>query len=191
MRLIFIGPPGAGKGTQAKKICDEYNIPHISTGDMLRLHIRNNTELGKKADEYMSKGELVPDELILDMIRERLKEDDCQKNGFLFDGFPRNIEQKESLDRLLSELNMAVDKVIVIEVNEESLINRLLSRAEKEGRSDDTKDVIENRLNVYKTITSPIIEAYKNEGLVEKVNGEGSIEEIFKRINAVLEKLKR
>lgn len=186
MRLIFIGPPGAGKGTQAKKISEKYSIPHISTGDMLREHRKSGTELGMKAESYMNKGELVPDDVILDMIKDRLSQDDCRKNGFLLDGFPRNLEQKQALDKLLNDIGMSIDKVLVLEVPDDVLTKRLLNRAKKEGRTDDTEDVIKNRLKVYHDITSPIIDSYKNDGLVYTVNGVGDIDDIFGELLKIL-----
>ncbi len=182
MKLVFIGPPGAGKGTQAKIVSMKYNIQHISTGDKLRENIKNGTLIGKKAESYTSKGELVPDEIILDMIKDILNDNSCKTNGFLLDGFPRNLNQKEELDKLLKKMNMPIDKVIVIDVPEKELVERLLLRAEKEGRKDDTKEVIENRLRIYNESTKPIIDSYKKDNLVHFINGLGSVEEISKKI---------
>lgn len=179
MNLIFIGPPGAGKGTQAKILSDKLNIPHISTGDILRSNIREGSDLGRSAEGYVKAGELVPDDLIVTMIKKVLDSDDGR--GFILDGFPRNLEQKMSLDKMLSDINKPIDNVVVIDVPKVNLVDRLLQRAVKEGRSDDTKEVIENRLTVYEESTKPIINAYGD--MVKIVNGVGTIEEISNRIS--------
>ena len=173
MNLILLGPPGAGKGTQAAFIALEKNIPHISTGDMLREAIKNGTELGLKAKAVMDAGNLVSDELIIELVKERISQNDC-KNGFLFDGFPRTISQAEALDSMLLSNNLNVDKVISLEVDDDVLTERLLSR----GRSDDNEETIKNRLNVYKNQTLPIKDYYlKNNKLVE-VKGDDSVEDV-------------
>lgn len=165
-RLIFLGPPGAGKGTQAKVLSESCKVPHISTGDILRSAVKAKTELGKKAEGFMSAGELVPDDLILDLIRERLGQEDT-KNGWLLDGFPRNVEQAEFLDKLLGEIGQSCDVVINLEVPDDVLVERMLSR----GRADDKEDVIRNRLEVYREQTEPLITFYKGQEQIKSVDG--------------------
>ena len=188
MRLVFIGPPGAGKGTQAKRIGAKYNIPHISTGYMLRLHIQNDTPLGRDVAPYIKEGHLVPDDVILDIIKERLQKDDCKNNGFILDGFPRNLLQKQELNEMLSQIDMKLDHILVINVPDEQLVGRVMARANKEKRTDDTKTIIENRLKIYRDITSPIIDSYKRDGIVHFINGVGNMDEIFQRIIEILER---
>lgn len=151
IRLVFLGPPGAGKGTQAQRIAQEYGIPHISTGDILRNAVKEGTELGKLAKSYMDKGELVPDEVIIGIIRERLSQPDVKEKGFILDGFPRTLPQAEALDELLKELSMPLDRVVYLNVDDEEIVKRLLAR----GRADDTEEVIRNRLKVYREQTAP------------------------------------
>ncbi len=165
-RVIFLGPPGAGKGTQAQIICESAKVPHISTGDILRAAVKEETELGQKAGGYMSAGELVPDELILGLIRERLGKEDTA-NGWLLDGFPRNVEQAEFLNELLDEIRQTCDVVINLEVPDEELVNRLLAR----GRNDDKEEVIRNRLKVYREQTEPLIELYNGKKQLVSVDG--------------------
>lgn len=185
--IIFMGPPGAGKGTQAKKICDELKIPQISTGDILRNAIKEGTSLGTLAKSYIDKGELVPDSVVIGIVEERIKQQDC-KNGFLLDGFPRTIQQAEELEKLLSKMNKKIDYVINIDVPEEELVNRLLNRAKIENRTDDTEPVIRNRMKTYFQQTYPLIEYYQKKGLLNNINGLGSIEEITHRIMNVIKK---
>lgn len=185
-KLIFMGPPGAGKGTQAKNICKEYSIPQISTGDILRNSIQNKTELGLKAKSYMDAGDLVPDELVIGIIKERLKEKDC-KNGFLLDGFPRTVQQAEALKVLLDELDSSLDSVVNIKVQDEELIRRLLERAKIEGRSDDNYETIKNRLENYKEKTFPLIDYYKKMALLKEIDGIGTVDEITETIKKALE----
>ncbi len=179
--IIFMGPPGAGKGTQAKLICDKFQIPQISTGEILRNSIKEGTELGKQAKQYIDKGELVPDSVVIGIVEERIKHDDC-KNGFLLDGFPRTIKQAEELEKMLSNLNKKIDSVINLDVPEEELVKRLLNRAILENRTDDTEPVIRNRMKTYFEQTYPLIEYYKNKGMLKNINGIGTVEEIFTRI---------
>ncbi len=183
--IIFMGPPGAGKGTQAKLICEKLQIPQISTGEILRSAIKEGTELGKQAKTFIDKGELVPDSIVIGIVEERIKQDDC-KNGFLLDGFPRTIKQAEELEKMLSNLNKKIDSVINLDVPEEELVKRLLNRAIIENRTDDTEPVIRNRMKTYFEQTHPLIEFYKNKGLLKNINGIGTIEEIFERILSVL-----
>lgn len=176
-RLIFLGPPGAGKGTQAKILADAFQIPHISTGDILRNAKAQGTPLGKKAQSYMDRGELVPDELILDLIRERLREADT-KEGWILDGFPRNVSQATFLDTLLQELNQTYDRVVNLEVPDQILVGRVLGRGRKEGRADDTEEVISQRLEVYRQQTSPLIDFYSKRQHLVSVDGDRPQEEV-------------
>lgn len=186
-RLILLGPPGAGKGTQAALLCQRLDIPHISTGDLLRSAVGNNTELGQRAKEYMDKGELVPDELVIAMIEERLQEPDCE-NGFLLDGFPRTVEQAEALTELLRRLEMPITKVVDLEVPEEVLMKRIQKRGEQgSGRSDDTTEVAANRLQVYWKQTAPVADYYRRLGKVSQVDGLGTVEEVLSRIEEELQ----
>ncbi|GIX42840.1 MAG: adenylate kinase [Leptospiraceae bacterium] len=184
--IVFMGPPGAGKGTQAKKICETLNIPQISTGDILRKAIQNGTELGKLAKSYIDKGELVPDSVVIGIVEERIKQDDC-KNGFLLDGFPRTIKQAEELDKLLESLNKKINIVINLDVPEEEIVKRLLNRAKIENRTDDTEPVIRNRMKTYLKQTYPLIQYYEKKGLLKNINGLGTIEEITKSIMNVIQ----
>lgn len=176
-RLILLGPPGAGKGTQAKILADVCQIPHISTGDILRNAKAQGTELGKKAQAYMDRGELVPDELILDLIRERLSQPDAQA-GWILDGFPRNVTQAAFLDTLLQELNQTYDRVVNLEVPDNILVERMLGRGRKEGRADDTEQVIGQRLQVYRQQTAPLIDFYSKRQHLLSVDGDRSLEEV-------------
>lgn len=215
MRLLFLGPPGAGKGTQSEFICRDFNIKQISTGDILRAHRNKETTLGKRAQEYMDKGELVPDSIIIDMIREELQKPNYQ-NGFLLDGFPRTIAQAEALDSLLGSLNTKLDGVLVLEVPNEELIKRLTARrtcricgkiyhlitkppkvngkcdidgGELYQRTDDNEETVRNRLTVYENQTKPLIKYYSQFNIVYKIDGIGKIEDIYKRIKKVLKQL--
>lgn len=212
MRLILLGPPGAGKGTQAIRISDEYNIPHISTGDIFRENIKNNTELGKKAKAYMDKGQLVPDELVVEIVKDRLSKEDC-KAGFLLDGFPRTVGQANSLSEELKKLDMLLDSVINIVVNSDDLIERAVGRrvckdcgasyhikfnpSKEEGtcdrcsgstyqREDDTEETVKNRISVYTEQTKPLTEYYSNQKILLNIDGNQSIEAVFKDIEKEL-----
>lgn len=182
MILILIGAPGSGKGTQAEYLRKKYNITHLSTGDMLRENVKEGTELGNKANEYMQRGELVADKLIIDMISERTTRDDC-KNGFLLDGFPRSLPQAEALDEMLLEKGLELEAVVNLMVDEEELVKRLLGR----GRSDDNEETIRNRLNVFREQTSPVLDYYKEQCKVKDIDGVGAIEDIFERIIGALD----
>ncbi|GIX02322.1 MAG: adenylate kinase [Thermogutta sp.] len=182
MRIVFIGPPGAGKGTQAQKIVERYMIAHLSTGDMLRAARDAKTPLGLKADEYMSRGELVPDDIIIDLIRERLQSPDCRR-GYLLDGFPRTIAQAEALDAMLASQNTPLDVVLELQVPEEELFRRLAGR----GRADDKPEVIRQRLVAYRTQTEPLLDYYRRKNLLRTVDGLGTVDEIFDRIRAILD----
>jgi len=184
-----MGPPGAGKGTQAKIIAGSYNIIQISTGDILRESIRQGRELGLKAKEYMDAGKLVPDEVVVGIVRERIQEKDAS-NGYLLDGFPRTKGQAEALKSMLSNLGQHLNVALNLAVPEEELIRRLLDRAQKEGRADDTEPVIKNRLKTYTEQTLPLIEYYKKEGILKEINGLGSMEDITGRIRQALDHVK-
>ncbi len=180
-KIIFLGPPGAGKGTQAQKIATILDVPHISTGEILRNAIQAKTELGIKAESYMAKGELVPDSLIRDLIEARLQKDDTQK-GWILDGFPRNLEQAEFLAGLLQKLNQSCDYVLYLEVEEDVLVNRMLAR----GREDDNETTIRNRFKVYREQTAPVINFYQEQNLLYPVNGAQPIEDVTKSLEQIV-----
>lgn len=211
-RLILLGAPGAGKGTQAKRLIENFSIPQISTGDILRAALKNGTELGIKAKSYMDKGELVPDDVVIGIIKERLVEKDCA-NGFILDGFPRTVVQADALEETLKGLDQPIDKVVNIHVDESELLLRLTGRrictncgevyhikfnpprdenrcdkckSDLYQRDDDKEETILERLKVYSSTTSPLIDYYKKKSLLSTVEGVGSEEEIFDRINFVL-----
>ncbi len=214
MNFIFLGPPGSGKGTQAKRVCEELNILHLSTGDVLREAVKNGTELGKEAKKYMEAGDLVPDQLIVGLIEDKLKGGELDR-GFILDGFPRTVPQADALKEMFVKNNKAVDKAILLDVSDEEVINRLSGRfycpkcnagynypakmpkaegvCDNDGekllrRPDDEPDVVENRLNVYKKQTEPIVNFYQKESILIKVNGEGDINEIFRQLLEVARK---
>lgn len=182
MRIVFIGPPGAGKGTQAQRLVETYRIAHLSTGDMLRAARDAKTDVGLKADQYMSAGKLVPDEIILAIIRERLGQPDCQ-TGYLLDGFPRTIAQAEALDAMLAERGPPLDVVLQLQVPEEELFRRLAGR----GRADDTPEVIRQRLVAYRRQTEPLLEYYGRRSLLRSIDGLGTVDEIFERAKTILD----
>ena len=183
MRLLIMGPPGAGKGTQAAMICEEFGVPHVSTGDLFRLNLTQGTALGQEAKKYMDAGEYVPDSVTNGMVRERLKEADT-KDGFLLDGYPRTVAQVAELDGMLS--SKPLDRVIELTADTDVVVQRLLGRAIEQGRADDTEDVIRRRLEVYEEQTAPLTELYKSRGLLVQVDGLGSVEEVTARISAAL-----
>ena len=212
MKIIMLGAPGAGKGTQAKRIADKYSIPHISTGDIFRANIKNGTELGKKAKEYMDKGMLVPDELTVDLVIDRVKSEDCQ-NGYVLDGFPRTIPQAEALDVALGKRDEKIDFAVNVEVPDENIVNRMSGRracvgcgatyhlvyapTKKEDicdtcegelilRADDKPETVQSRLEVYHNQTQPLIEYYTNKNVLKEVDGTIDIEKVFEAITAIL-----
>ncbi|MDR9419858.1 adenylate kinase [Gracilimonas sp.] len=183
MNIILFGPPGAGKGTQAKKLQDEYNIPHLSTGDIFRAAIKNKTPLGVKVKSILDSGELVPDETVVDLVADELKKEKY-KDGYILDGFPRTVVQAKAFDEFLNENDDELDAFISLTVPEEELIKRILSRGE--DRSDDTEEKIKTRLEVYREETQPVMNYYEKQGKVQKIDGLGSIDEIFNGIKEVL-----
>jgi adenylate kinase len=212
MKIIMLGAPGAGKGTQAKQIADHYSIPHISTGDIFRANIKNGTELGKKAKEFMDKGELVPDELTCDLVVDRIAQDDAQ-NGFVLDGFPRTIPQAEALEKALEARGEKMDFAIDVDVPDDNIIGRMSGRRaclncgatyhivaippKKEGicdvcgealvqRDDDKEETVKNRLNVYHEQTQPLIDFYQERGILRSVDGTVPMDEVFSAIKAIL-----
>ena len=212
MKIILMGPPGAGKGTQAEKLVELYQIPHISTGDMFRKAQKDGTELGLKAKEYMEQGQLVPDEVTVGIVRERLAEADC-KDGFLLDGFPRTVQQADALDGILKDLGMALDRVINIEVDKAFLVDRLTGRrvcrtcgatfhvvnkapkvegvcdkcgGELYQRNDDKIETVSNRLDVYAAQTAPLIEYYQSKGVMSSIDGRKSMEDVLADIRSAL-----
>lgn len=212
VNIILLGPPGAGKGTQAKSISNKYSIPHISTGDIFRFNISNGTPLGIKAKEYIDKGHLVPDELTIDLIKDRLKQDDC-KNGFLLDGYPRTVNQAEALETLLKEIGTKLDSALFINVPKSFIIDRMTGRRvcttcgasyhikynapKAEGicdlcgneviqRADDNETTVSERLEVYDAQTQPLVEYYANKNLLDEVDGTQAIDDVFKDIVNIL-----
>lgn len=181
MRLIFIGPPGVGKGTQAKRICDHFGILHLSTGEILREEISQNSLVGHAAKQFIDKGELVPDNVLLDIMSIRLNQNDC-KNGYSLDGFPRTIPQAEGLELILQNLQRPINAVISLDANEKELIHRLVLRGKNSGRTDDTSDVIKQRLDVYRKQTAPLLKFYSRRNLLQSIDGVGKISEITQRI---------
>lgn len=180
-RLLIVGPPGAGKGTQATGLADAYGIPAISTGDIFRENIKNGTELGKKVQEITAAGELVPDSLTNELVQDRIGQDDA-KGGFLLDGYPRTLGQVEFLTGLLEAEGQAIDAVVQLEVDTDAVVARLLKRAQELGRVDDTEDVIRHRQDVYANETAPILGVYEQRGSLVKVDGMGTVEEVAQRI---------
>lgn len=212
MKIIMLGAPGAGKGTQAKQIAGKYSIPHISTGDIFRANIKNGTDLGKKAKEYMDQGLLVPDELTCDLVMDRIQQDDC-KNGFVLDGFPRTIPQAEALDAALAKIGEKMDYAIDVDVPDENIVNRMSGRRacldcgatyhivslppKTEGkcdhcgsdlvlREDDKPETVQKRLTVYHDQTQPLIDYYKNQGILKSVDGTQPMEAVFTAITDIL-----
>jgi adenylate kinase len=181
--LILFGPPGSGKGTQSEKIVEKFGLIHLSTGNLLRQEIADKTPLGQEAKNFMDKGQLVPDEVVIAMIGTCL-EKHADSKGFLFDGFPRTIAQAEALDKLLDLDKNPISKVLALEVSEDELVKRLVKRGETSGRSDDTDEqIIRNRFNVYKNETEPVATYYEAQGKLERIPGEGSVDDIFQKLS--------
>lgn len=185
--LILFGPPGSGKGTQSVKVAEKYGFAHISTGDIFRKNIRKKTRLGLKVQSIIEKGDLVPDELLVAILEDAMDQN-RDARGFVFDGFPRTLQQASDLDTVLNKNNETVSLVLALEVDDSEIINRLLRRAEIEGRKDDMREVIENRIKVYNNQTQPLISYYKDKGLFHPVKGIGDIDEIFKSICEIIDK---
>ena len=186
MKLLLIGPPGAGKGTQASKLSEVFGIPAISTGDIFRENVKNQTPLGIEAKSYMDSGEYVPDELTNKLVRDRLQNPDCV-NGFLLDGYPRTADQVQELDSILTETKSKLDAVVQLTADTDEVVRRLAKRAIDQGRSDDTEDVLRNRLHVYEEQTAPLISVYESRGLLVKVDGLGEIADVTRRITEALD----
>ncbi|HET6591659.1 MAG TPA: adenylate kinase [Xanthomonadales bacterium] len=185
MRIVLLGAPGSGKGTQAALLEKHLGLPHISTGVLLRHAVAEQTPIGQQAKAIIDRGELVPDDVMLDLIEERLAQADTQQ-GFLLDGYPRNLAQAESLDALLKRLGRPVDEAIQIDVDPEQVIARIEQRAAQEGRSDDTEEVLRHRMRIYQEQTAPVVDYYARQGLLTRVLGEGSVEEVLQLILSVL-----
>lgn len=187
LNIVLFGPPGAGKGTQSENLIKNYNLLHISTGDLFRKHLGEGTELGKRAKGYMDEGKLVPDQLVVDMVDDKMQEDH-DREGTIFDGFPRTIPQAEALDRLLESKGMPIAVTVMLDVPDDELIARLMERGKTSGRSDDQdKSKIETRLKVYKDETLPVANYYKEQGKLAVVDGVGSINDIFERITEAVD----
>jgi len=184
-RLVLLGPPGAGKGTQAARLAERLGVPAISTGDIFRANIKGGTPLGKTVQEYTSRGALVPDSVTNEMVRDRLAQDDVT-DGFLLDGYPRNVAQVAELDSILVDAGLALDLAVEITADPEVVVGRLLKRAEIEGREDDTEDVVRHRLDVYAQETAPIAQVYADRGLLAQVDGLGDVDDVTERLVAAI-----
>ena len=185
MRIVLLGPPGSGKGTQAALLVKQLGIPHISTGALLRDAAKRGTALGMRAKARTDKGELVSDDVMSGMLEERLQLEDVA-NGFILDGYPRNLAQASALDILLKRLNQPVEEAILIDINAEQILKRIAKRAQEEGRADDTEETVRNRLRVYAEQTAPVADYYAERGLLTRVLGDGGVDEIFQRLRSIL-----
>lgn len=181
MNIVFLGPPGSGKGTQAIRLAREKGLVHLSTGDVLRAAVKAGTELGRKAEGYMSRGELVPDDLMVRLIEEKVDSGELN-SGFILDGFPRTVPQAESLNVMFQKHRMKLDKAVLLDVTDEEILKRLRKRAEIEGRADDSEEVIKNRLEVYRRQSQPIEDLYRRQSILTEVKGNGTIDQIFDKI---------
>ncbi|WMN12007.1 adenylate kinase [Marivirga salinae] len=191
LNIILFGPPGAGKGTQSEKIIDKYKLTHIATGDLFRKHLGEGTDLGKLAQKYMDEGNLVPDEVVIGMVDEKIKETQSSSSGYIFDGFPRTVPQAKALDTLLKEKGEKIAGMIALDVPEEELKKRIKERGKTSGRTDDQDEAkIENRIKVYQEETLPVANYYDGEGKYVKIHGVGTIDEIFSKISNEIDKLK-
>ena len=188
-RMLLIGPPGSGKGTQAERISDRLGIVAISTGDIFRYNVKEQTPLGLEAKKYMDAGDFVPDSVTNDMVRDRLAQDDTA-NGFLLDGYPRTVAQVEYLDGILAEAGQSLDVVLQLTADDEELVARLLNRAKETGRSDDTETVIRHRLDLYHEQTEPVVARYEERGALTRVDGIGAIDEVTDRVLAAIESVR-
>lgn len=188
LNIIIFGAPGSGKGTQGEKLAEKYGLEHVSTGDMLRAEIKSNSEFGKKADSYISKGQLIPDEVMIERFDDMMKKKNGVK-GFIFDGFPRTIAQGLAMDEMMEKYEEKVSLVLSLEVEEEELINRILKRGEESGRSDDSRDIIESRLKIYHEQTEPLKNFYSDQFKLVRVHGQGDIEEIFESIVNLVDRI--
>lgn len=189
INLILFGPPGSGKGTQAAKLVDKYNLLHISTGDLFRYEMGNDTPLGQEAKSYIQKGELVPDSVTIGMLRNKV-EANPEVEGYIFDGFPRTVAQAEALDALMQEMETSISKLILLSVDDNEIVTRLLERGKTSGRSDDQKeDTIRNRIKIFKNETSPVFDYYAEQEKAVQVEGIGSIDDIFSRLCAEIDVL--
>lgn len=186
--IIIFGAPGSGKGTQGQILTDRYQLTHISTGEVLREKIRKQTPLGKLADEYISKGQLVPDNVVIDILT-KFFADNPTSNGYIFDGFPRTLRQGEAMDEMLAEKNESINVVLWLDVDDDELVERLLNRGKEMGRNDDNLETIKSRLKVYYQKTAPLKKFYSKQGKLVKINGMGTVEEIFSRIEKVIDSL--
>ena len=185
MNLILLGPPGAGKGTQAKRLEETYGIRQLSTGEMLREAVSSGSELGQQAKRIMDAGELVPDSVMVQMISERVDQPDC-RNGFILDGFPRTVAQAEALDAMLADKGLAIEHVIEFRVDEDAMVARILKRAAEEGRSDDNEETLRKRMDVYRRQTAPIIPYYSGKGALKTVDGMASMDDVTGQLKAIL-----
>lgn len=191
LNLVLFGAPGSGKGTQSEKLIEKYGLHHISTGEVLRKHIKEGSELGKTADSYISKGQLIPDDLMIDILRSELTKIIADSKGVIFDGFPRTIPQAEALEKMLEEMGVELHGVVGLEVPESELVERMLQRGKQTGRADDNVETINNRLKVYHNQTEPLKEHYQGKGKYMQINGLGNIDDIFADITNQIENKKK